>query len=109
MATYELSLEAEGDHEGIYYRGVLDFGLQQADDYYDRLLARFQQVADKPLVYPEVSYIREGYRSFSDNLLGQNARFPWAQHGVLPSGLIVAQNDGALSPVVVFTPNRGFT
>jgi len=62
MATYKLSVEAEGDLEGIYYRGVVEFGLQQADDYYDGLVQRFQRIAEMPLMYPDVSYIREGYR-----------------------------------------------
>lgn len=62
MATYKLSLEAEGDLENIYYTGVVKFGLQQADEYYDRLMERFQLIADTPLMYPDVSYISEGYR-----------------------------------------------
>ena len=62
MATYKLSVEAESDLEGIYYRGVVEFGLPQADDYYDRLLERFQRIAETPLMYPDVSYIRDGYR-----------------------------------------------
>lgn len=62
MATYKLSVEAESDLEGIYYTGVVEFGLQQADDYYDRLVERFQRIAETPLMYPDVSYIRDGYR-----------------------------------------------
>lgn len=62
MATYKLSLEAEGDLEGIYYTGVVGFGLQQADEYYDGLMERVQRIADTPLMYPDVSYIRAGYR-----------------------------------------------
>jgi toxin ParE1/3/4 len=62
MATYKLSFEAEGDLDGIYYTGVVEFGLQQADDYYDGLMERFQRIADTPLMYPDVSFIREGYR-----------------------------------------------
>jgi toxin ParE1/3/4 len=62
MAAYKLSLETESDLEGLYYRGVVEFGLQQADDYYDGLIQRFQRIADAPLMYPDVSYIREGYR-----------------------------------------------
>jgi len=62
MATYKFSVEAEGDLEGIYYRVVVEFGLQQADDYYDGLVQRFQRIAETPLMYPDVSYIREGYR-----------------------------------------------
>jgi len=40
----------------------VDFGLQQADDYYDGLLVRFQHIADTQLMYPDISHIREGYR-----------------------------------------------
>lgn len=62
MATYKLSLEAEGDLEGIYYTGVVEFGLRQADEYYDGLVERFQRIADTPLMYPDASFIRDGYR-----------------------------------------------
>ncbi len=62
MGTYKLSLEAESDLEGIYYTGVVDFGLRQADDYYGGLLERFQRIADAPLMYPDASNVRENYR-----------------------------------------------
>lgn len=62
MAVYKLSIEAENDLENIYFTSVLMFGLRQADEYYDGLIERFQFIADAPLLYPDVSHIREGYR-----------------------------------------------
>ncbi|MGD8911812.1 MAG: type II toxin-antitoxin system RelE/ParE family toxin [Candidatus Thiodiazotropha sp.] len=62
MAAYKLSREAEHDLEGIYYIGFVDFGPLQADAYYEGLVERFQHIADSPLIYPDVSHIRKGYR-----------------------------------------------
>ncbi len=62
MGTYKLSPIAEEDLEEIFYTGVLTFGLQQADIYYDGLIDRLQKIAENPLMYPAVPEIREGYR-----------------------------------------------
>lgn len=62
MAVYDLSEEALRDLDRLYEYGVLTFGLQQADDYYDGLIQRFQKIATTPLLYPAVDHIRDGYR-----------------------------------------------
>ncbi|MBE9558765.1 MAG: type II toxin-antitoxin system RelE/ParE family toxin [Proteobacteria bacterium] len=62
MASYRLSDRALADLERLYERGVLNFGLRLADEYYDGLTARMQGIADHPELYPAVDYIRKGYR-----------------------------------------------
>jgi toxin ParE1/3/4 len=62
MASYRLSDRALADLERLYDRGILTFGLRLADKYYDELLARMQQIADQPKLYPAVDDIRKGYR-----------------------------------------------
>ena len=62
MAVYDLSEEALKDLDRLYEYGVLTFGLSQADEYYDGLLLRFQEIATTPLLYPAVDHISEGYR-----------------------------------------------
>jgi toxin ParE1/3/4 len=62
MASYKLSLMAKADLREIYRYGVLEYGEKQADRYYADFFARFEQIAENPLLYPAVDHIREGYR-----------------------------------------------
>ncbi|MEQ8506060.1 MAG: type II toxin-antitoxin system RelE/ParE family toxin [Rhodospirillales bacterium] len=62
MATYRLSRAAEDDLARLYRRGIQEFGVNQADRYFDGLIARFEQVATDPDTYPAVDHIRSGYR-----------------------------------------------
>jgi len=62
MANYRLLKKAADDLEGLYEFGILTFGLEQADFYYDALLNRLQMIAGSPEHYPSVDYIRPGYR-----------------------------------------------
>lgn len=62
MASYRLTAAALQDLDQLYEYGVLNFGLEQADTYYDGLVARFQNIADAPLAHPTVNQVRQGYR-----------------------------------------------
>lgn len=62
MASYRFSAAATRDLKNIYRHGVLQFGEAQADQYFDVLLARFEQIAEQPYLYPSVENIRSGYR-----------------------------------------------
>ncbi|MCP5441600.1 MAG: type II toxin-antitoxin system RelE/ParE family toxin [Chromatiaceae bacterium] len=62
MASYHLSREALEDLDQLYEFGILTFGLRQADVYFDGIVDRFQEMADRPELYPEVDHIRQGYR-----------------------------------------------
>ena len=62
MATYRLSVEAKADLARIYRRGLREYGEDQADKYLNALFDRFDQIADRPLLYPAVDEIRAGYR-----------------------------------------------
>ncbi len=62
MVCYRLSDKACTDLYRLYEYGVRTFGLQQADKYYDGIIARFQELADNPRRYPAVDHIRKGYR-----------------------------------------------
>jgi toxin ParE1/3/4 len=62
MASYKLSLMAKADLREIYRYGLSEFGEKQADRYYADFFARFEQIAENPLLYPAVDHIREGYR-----------------------------------------------
>lgn len=62
MTGYRLSDEALADLDRLYENGVITFGWRQADDYFDAMVARFQEIADQPELYPAVDHIRKGYR-----------------------------------------------
>ncbi len=62
MASYRLNEKALADLDRLYEHGILTFGLRIADEYYDELIARMQEIAKTPLLYPAVDDIREGYR-----------------------------------------------
>ena len=62
MGHYELSEAAAADLKRLYSFGIMRFGETLADQYYDGLIIRFQQLANMPLLYPAVDEIRKGYR-----------------------------------------------
>ena len=62
MANYHLHEKALADLDRLYEHGILTFGLRLADEYYDGLIARIQEIANQPKLYPTVDNIRKGYR-----------------------------------------------
>ncbi len=60
--TYRLSGKADADLEQLYAWGIDRFGVTQADDYFDTLLTRFDEIAQTPKLWPSVEHIRTGYR-----------------------------------------------
>ncbi|WP_448547707.1 type II toxin-antitoxin system RelE/ParE family toxin [Thalassotalea fusca] len=62
MGSYKLSKEAESDLKRIWLRGLDNFGERQADAYYFKFFARFEQLAQQPYLAPSVDEIRQGYR-----------------------------------------------
>jgi toxin ParE1/3/4 len=62
MGTYRLTENAKEDLRRIYRRGLREYGEAQADEYYNALFDRFEQIVEQPFLYPAVDDIREGYR-----------------------------------------------
>lgn len=62
MAAYSLSQLAEEDIRRLYRYGIEQFGLTQADRYFDGLFAWIDAIAESPALYPRVDHIRPGYR-----------------------------------------------
>ena len=62
MGNYKLSAEAEADLKRIWLRGLDEFGEAQADAYYFKFFARFEQLAEQPYLAPSIDEIRQGYR-----------------------------------------------
>ncbi len=62
MPRYKLNEKADEDLERLYEYGILSFGLDQADSYYDGLIDRFSELAENPKRWQAVDQIRKGYR-----------------------------------------------
>ena len=62
MASYKLNAQAEADLQRIWLRGLEEFGEAQADVYFYKFFARFEQLAEQPYLAPAVDEIRQGYR-----------------------------------------------
>ncbi len=62
MVSYQLTDEADADLTRILRTGIQDFGLLQAEKYYDELIMRLDEIAQAPLLNQVVDDIPEEYR-----------------------------------------------
>jgi toxin ParE1/3/4 len=62
MAKYKLSNAAKEDLIRIHHYGVKNFGMAQADKYFETFFEYFELIARQPLSFESVDFIRTGYR-----------------------------------------------
>jgi len=62
MAKYRLSNEAKEDLIRIHHYGVKKFGMAQADTYFESFFEYFDIIAQRPLSFESVDFIKKGYR-----------------------------------------------
>ena len=62
MAKYKLSNIATEDLIRIHQYGVKQFGMVQADKYFDAFFESFDIIAQQPFSFESVDYIKPGYR-----------------------------------------------
>ena len=62
MANYRKTELAEYDIEDIAFYGMQRHGMAQARKYQQGLEARFEAIADNPMLYQAVDHIMPGYR-----------------------------------------------
>lgn len=62
MASYKLSNQAKEDLIRIHHYGVLNFGEAQADIYFDNFFNFFDIIAQRPLSFEAVDFLKPGYR-----------------------------------------------
>jgi len=62
MAKYRLSNEAKEDLIRIHHFGIKQFGIPQADKYFDSFFKYFDIIAQQPFSFESVDYIKNGYR-----------------------------------------------
>ena len=53
MVNYRLLDRALIDLDVLYENGILSFGLQQADEYYDGIIEQFELLVHSPRLYRE--------------------------------------------------------
>jgi toxin ParE1/3/4 len=61
MSKYRLSNDAKEDLIRIHQYGVRKFGISQADKYYNSFFEYFNIIAQRPLFFESVDYIKKGY------------------------------------------------
>jgi toxin ParE1/3/4 len=62
MPNYQLTKAAEKDLEAILEFGIEQFGIDPAIEYYDQLVAKFNDISISPKQFPSREEIREGCR-----------------------------------------------
>ena len=62
MAEYRRSNAAKEDLICIHHFGVENFGIIQADKYFDTFFDYFEIIAQRPFSFESVNYIKKGYR-----------------------------------------------
>ncbi len=62
MAEYRISEVAKEDLIRIYYYGKLQFGEEQADQYFNAFFEKFEVIAERPYAFESAEFIRTGYR-----------------------------------------------
>ena len=62
MSKYKLSNAAKKDLIRIHHYGVKKFGIKQADKYFNSFFDYFEIIAERPLSFEAVDFIKPGYR-----------------------------------------------
>jgi toxin ParE1/3/4 len=62
MGKYKLSNVAKEDLIRIHQYGVKQFGIKQADKYFDSFFVHFELIAKNPQSFESIDFIKIGYR-----------------------------------------------
>jgi len=62
VGKFSISQKAASDLENLYEYGLLEFGIEVADEYFDGLVSKIELLAKSPLIGKAVDDIRAGYR-----------------------------------------------
>jgi len=90
MAKYRLSNNAKEDLIRIHHYGVKTFGLKQADKYFNSFFKYFDIIAQRPLSFESVDYIRKGYRRC---VCGSDSIYYKISDGVVEIMTIIGRQD----------------
>lgn len=67
MYKIHLQVKARRDLKTIWLYSFENFGVDQADKYFDELESAMKTIQDNPLIGVSCDYIRAGYRQFKVN------------------------------------------
>lgn len=62
MYSFNLSKEAKEDLRRIYFYGVGQFGIDQANHYFNMIHDCFDRIEKEPFLFPSAEHIKKGYR-----------------------------------------------
>jgi toxin ParE1/3/4 len=91
MASYRLSEKADEDLSRLYEYGILHYGQERADRYYNGLIERFEELAENPRLWQAVDHIRPGYRR---SVYGRHAIY----YRIDPDAIVIVRILGRQDP-----------
>lgn len=62
MYSYKLNIQAEEDLTRIFEYGIGQFGLKQAEKYYEMFFECFYKITLNPFLFPDARPYKIGYR-----------------------------------------------
>ena len=62
MTKYRLSNVVKDDLIRIHQYGVKNFGVKQADSYFEAFFICFDLISERPFAFESVDYIKQGYK-----------------------------------------------
>lgn len=90
MPKYKISNLARQDLIRIYQYGLVRFGQNQADKYFDQLFSLFDRIAERPYAFQSVDHIKSGYRRC---VSGNDSIFYRIQSDTIEIMTVVGQQD----------------
>ncbi|MGY5846483.1 type II toxin-antitoxin system RelE/ParE family toxin [Salegentibacter sp. HM20] len=90
MGSYRLSELARIDLIRIHHYGVLNFGEQQADDYFNAIFDQFDKIATNPFMFQKIDYLHQDYRRC---VFGVDSIYYRIEEGVVEIIRIIGRQD----------------
>ena len=90
MGNYKLSNVAKEDLIRIHHYGVRQFGIKQADKYFDSFFVHYELIAKNPHSFESVDFIKSGYRRC---VCGVDSIFYKMNEGVVEIMTIIGRQD----------------
>jgi toxin ParE1/3/4 len=90
MGNYKLSNVAKEDLIRIHQYGVKQFGIKQADKYFNAFFVHFELIAKNPQSFESVDFIKPGYRRC---VCGVDSIFYKMNEGVVEIMTIIGRQD----------------
>jgi toxin ParE1/3/4 len=90
MSNFKLSNVAKEDLIRIHHYGVRQFGIKQADKYFNSFFVHFELIAKNPQSFESVDFIKPGYRRC---VCGVDSIFYKMNEGVVEIMAIIGRQD----------------